>query len=170
MWSWRILGLISFAFGAIGLFLPLLPTTPFLLLAAYCFSKSSKRLHAWLLASPALGTLIADWEEHRAIRRGAKWASTVLLLAAVSWPIADGRVRGPALVAVVLTVTGVVSFVWTRPDHPLHDRRRDPRSPSPRAPSPRAEPRAATRTARAETALSEPRRACPTVDPARRAP
>ncbi|MEO0649211.1 MAG: YbaN family protein [Planctomycetota bacterium] len=114
-------GLLLTGLGAVGLFLPLLPTTPFLLLAAYCFSRSSERLHRWLLESPALGTLIADWEQHRAIRRRAKWACTVLLVAAVSWPIADGRVRGAPLLAVLATVVAVSTFVWTRPNHPLHD-------------------------------------------------
>lgn len=118
-------GLILTGLGAIGLFLPLLPTTPFLLLAAYCFSRSSERLHRWLLASPALGTLIEDWERHRAIRRRAKWVCTALLLAAISWPIADGRVRGAPLVAVLGTIVAVLAFVWTRPDHPLHDRPAD---------------------------------------------
>ena len=112
------LGLLLTAIGAVGLVLPLLPTTPFLLLAGFCFSRSSPRLHRWLLASPALGPLIGDWEQHRAIRGRAKWLCSVLLVGATGWPIGTGRVPSAVVPVVALTVIGVLSFIWTRPDHP----------------------------------------------------
>jgi uncharacterized membrane protein YbaN (DUF454 family) len=113
-----LLGLGFTALGLVGLALPLLPTTPFLLLAAYCFSRSSPRLHRWLLASPLLGRLIADWERHGAIRTRAKLASTVVLLGAVAWPILGGRVPRPLIAVVLLVVALVLGFIWTRPDLP----------------------------------------------------
>jgi uncharacterized membrane protein YbaN (DUF454 family) len=62
-----ILGLISVGVGVIGVFLPLLPTTPFLLLSAWCFYKSSPKTHAWLLNHKLLGPPLRDWQNDRAI-------------------------------------------------------------------------------------------------------
>jgi len=61
------LGFLSLALGIIGAFLPLLPTTPFVLLAAWCFLKSSEKTHQWLYQQPALGKILRDWEQYRAI-------------------------------------------------------------------------------------------------------
>jgi uncharacterized membrane protein YbaN (DUF454 family) len=63
---------ISFALGIIGAFLPILPTTPFLLLAAFLFSKSSPRLHNWLLSLPVAGEGMRDWNNNRVIKPRAK--------------------------------------------------------------------------------------------------
>ncbi|RWR30289.1 DUF454 domain-containing protein [Sinirhodobacter populi] len=67
------LGLIAVALGFIGLFLPVMPTTPFLIVAAACFARSSTRLEAWLLARPYFGPLLVNWRERGAIPRYAKW-------------------------------------------------------------------------------------------------
>jgi uncharacterized membrane protein YbaN (DUF454 family) len=112
------LGLLFVGLGTLGVFLPLLPTTPFLLLAAACFARSSPRLHAWLLASPVLGPLLLDWERHGAIAPRAKWTCTLLLLAAISWPVLSGKVTGVLLALLALTVGLVLTFIWTRPDGP----------------------------------------------------
>lgn len=68
----RICGLISVGLGIAGIFLPLLPTTPFMLLALICFSKSSPELHHWLLNHPVLGKTLRDYLEHRAIKLKTK--------------------------------------------------------------------------------------------------
>ncbi|QDU67511.1 YbaN family protein [Engelhardtia mirabilis] len=112
------LGLTFAAIGAVGVVVPLLPTTPFLLLAAWCFSNSSPRLHNWLLASPVLGQLLADWGAYGAIRLRAKWVSTAVLLGFIAWPIAGGRVPLNLLPFVGLTVAAVLTFIWTRPSGP----------------------------------------------------
>ena len=59
--------------------LPVLPTTPFVLLAAWFFSKGSKRLHAWLLSSKTFGPIILDWERHGVIRPRAKALSLTMM-------------------------------------------------------------------------------------------
>ena len=74
-----ILGAVSLALGIAGIFLPLLPTTPFLLLSAALWVRSSPRLYAWLLAHPRMGPYIRDFREHRAIPLRAKLLSLTLL-------------------------------------------------------------------------------------------
>ncbi|CAG9170364.1 YbaN family protein [Cupriavidus pampae] len=69
---WVTLGVISLVLGIIGIFLPLLPTTPFVLLAAACFARGSARFHTWLVSHPRFGPTILDWQKHRAIPWRAK--------------------------------------------------------------------------------------------------
>lgn len=68
----NIVGVIAVVLGFVGIFLPLLPTTPFLLLASACFLRGSTRMHRWLHANPTFGKLIRDFENERAISRRAK--------------------------------------------------------------------------------------------------
>ena len=84
-WFWLLLAYACLALGVIGIFLPGLPTTPFVLLAAYAAARGSKRLHAWLLAHRVFGPMIRDWEASGAVSRRAKyWAiGTMALCAAV---------------------------------------------------------------------------------------
>jgi uncharacterized membrane protein YbaN (DUF454 family) len=67
-----ICGLCSLALGLLGIPLPILPTVPFILLAAFCFARSSERLHVWLMTHPWFSEALADWEKKRAIRKGLK--------------------------------------------------------------------------------------------------
>ncbi|MCC6544642.1 MAG: YbaN family protein [Nitrospirae bacterium] len=66
------LGFICIGLAVLGIVLPLLPTTPFLLLAAACFAKSSKKLHDWLLRNKTFGPLIKQWQETRSMTRKTK--------------------------------------------------------------------------------------------------
>ena len=77
---WLAIGLLSLSLGILGVFLPLLPTTPFVLLSAFCFSKSSSRLHLWLLNHKLFGHLINDWEKHGVIRTKVKIVATCSML------------------------------------------------------------------------------------------
>lgn len=74
-----VLGSIALALGIIGVFLPLLPTTPFLLLAAALYFRSSQRLYNWLLNHPHLGVYIRNFREHRAIPMRVKIVSVTLV-------------------------------------------------------------------------------------------
>ena len=67
-----ILGLLFVVLAVIGIFLPVLPTTPLLLLALACFAKSSEKLHNWLLTNKTLGPFIRQWHETRSMSRTAK--------------------------------------------------------------------------------------------------
>ncbi len=66
------IGSIALALGVIGIFIPVLPTTPFLLLSAFCYIRSSRRLYAWLVNHKVLGRYIYNYLEHKAISRKAR--------------------------------------------------------------------------------------------------
>jgi len=112
---WLVGGLLALALGAIGIFLPLLPTVPFLLLAAFCFARSSETLHRWLLDHATFGPPIRAWEERGAIRRGAKWVASLSMAASVGltlWLGLSGWVVGSQAAA----LAAVAAFIWTRPE------------------------------------------------------
>ena len=114
-----ILGCISLALGIVGIFLPLLPTTPFLLLAAALWVRSSPRLYAWLLSHRCFGEYIRNFRENRAIPLRAKIFSIVLMWAAMLYcifGILDGRRWAQlALLAVAVGVTWhILSFATLR--------------------------------------------------------
>ena len=70
--AWLMLGLLLVGIGVVGIFVPLLPTTDFMLLALPCFARSSPRLEAWLLDHPRFGPAIRAWRRDRAVPRHAK--------------------------------------------------------------------------------------------------
>lgn len=76
---YRALGICSVILGVVGAFLPLLPTTPFLILAAWFFARSHPEWEAKLLAHPKAGPAIRAWRDHGAIPRAAKVAAAVML-------------------------------------------------------------------------------------------
>jgi uncharacterized membrane protein YbaN (DUF454 family) len=79
-----IAGLASVGMAYLGAILPGLPTTPWVLLAGYCFSRSSPRLERWLKRSPLFGRLLRDWDEHGGIRRNVKIFAVCLVVTVVS--------------------------------------------------------------------------------------
>ena len=82
LWSRAIFVVLGWAFvalGAVGLFVPVLPTTPFLLLASSCFLKSSPRFREWLLRNRLFGPPIREWEERGAVRRSVKLLAVVVV-------------------------------------------------------------------------------------------
>lgn len=112
---WLLGGGTALGLGVVGIVLPLLPTVPFLLLAAFCFARSSERLHDWLVSHPRFGPPIADWRDRGAISRAAKWAATGSILAAFGLSLLLGL--GVTLLAIqALTLAAVSLFIWTRPD------------------------------------------------------
>jgi uncharacterized membrane protein YbaN (DUF454 family) len=110
-----ILGWLCLVLGVFGIFLPILPTTPFALLAAYFFSKSSKSLHAWLLSQKHLGPLIKDWERFGVIRVRAKILATVTMVLLFSYTTIFVQVSIAIKIVVNLIGVGVLTFIWTRP-------------------------------------------------------
>lgn len=112
--TWLILGLLCVALGLVGAFLPILPTTPFLLLAAFCFARSSKRLHAWLINHKIFGPPISDWQEKGAISRPAKRLAIVSMVAVFSLSIVL-KIPLYALALQAAALLGAATFILTRP-------------------------------------------------------
>lgn len=112
---WLFLGLMSVGLGLLGVVLPLLPTVPFILLAAFCFARSSERLHTWLVTHPTFGPLIENWQKNGAIEPRAKRLATVSIAAvfALSW-ILGASATVISIQAVVLSM--VLIFIWSRPN------------------------------------------------------
>ncbi len=105
-----VAGMACVLLGVVGIFLPLLPTTPLMLLAAACFARSSRRFHDWLLANRTFGPLILEWERHRSIPRRTKLSAIALMSATLAVSIVF-FVEPPWLQA-LLAVFGVVLAVW----------------------------------------------------------
>lgn len=111
---WLVLGLVALGLAILGAVLPLLPTTPFLLAAAYAFARSSPRLETWLLTHPQFGPLIVNWQRHGSIPRPAKRIAVVIMAAtlALTWfagfPLWVFAVQ-------VLVLSAVATFILTRP-------------------------------------------------------
>jgi uncharacterized membrane protein YbaN (DUF454 family) len=97
--------------------LPVLPTTPFLLLAAACLARSSPRLHRWLLGHPVFGPPIRNWEENGAISRSAKRLAVGSMAAVWGLSLVAGLPWSALVVQTVLIGIGA-AFVLTRPDGP----------------------------------------------------
>jgi hypothetical protein len=90
-----VLAALFMALATAGVFLPVLPTTPFLLLASWCLVRSSPRLHARLLASPLFGPLLLDWERHRGVRLHVKVSALAVLALVVGFGLASGSLSLP---------------------------------------------------------------------------
>lgn len=74
-----IVGMLSLVLGIVGIFLPVLPTVPFVLLAAACFSRGSKKMHDWLVRIPFAGKVIGDYEKGRGVSRRTKVTALLML-------------------------------------------------------------------------------------------
>ena len=103
-------GTLCVALGVIGLILPGLPTTPFLLLAAACYARASERFYLWLLRNPALGPTIREWRRHRSIPYRTKIVTIALMTTTIGVSIAL-LARYP-LAQVALALIGGVVGVW----------------------------------------------------------
>lgn len=103
-------GALFLGLGIAGLFLPLLPTTPFILLSAACFARSSRRITHWLHNHAHFGPLIREWREHRAMPYRAKRTALVLIGLSFGMSIVFFVPGWPAKLA--MAVGGLVLMVW----------------------------------------------------------
>ncbi|MGQ9425719.1 YbaN family protein [Gilvimarinus sp. F26214L] len=111
---WLCLAWGSLGLGAAGVVLPLLPTTPFVLLAAWAAPKASPNLGVWLEAHPRFGALLTDWRRERAVPRRAKLAAIALM--SLSWLLLWMLDTAPvALGFIALAFACVSTYLWTRP-------------------------------------------------------
>lgn len=110
-----ILGHLCLVLGLIGIPLPILPTTPFLLLAAFFYSRVSGRFHDWLQNHHRLGPSIRAWQNHGVIRPRAKFASTLLILISLLFPLFFGEFGWDLKLIALCTAIAVLAFIHTRP-------------------------------------------------------
>ena len=111
---WRVAGLLSVALGAVGAFVPLLPTVPFLILAAFCFARGAPEWEARLMDHPRYGAHLRNWRAHGVVSRKGKWAATIAFAVSILLALLFSRWpwnMAPPGVAVV-----TLSWLWTRPE------------------------------------------------------
>lgn len=100
MYIWIALGLLFLLLGGIGVALPLLPTTPFVILAAACFARSSPRMHHWLLRSDMFGPMLQEWEDNKCVSPRVKTLAlfmmvvfggiSIVFFMPAGWPVLAG--------------------------------------------------------------------------------
>jgi len=116
-----VAGMVSVGIGAVGVVVPLLPTTPFLLLAAWCFARSSERLHRWLVGHPRLGQYVVGFLYGGGMSRKAKatalavlWSGIVVSAVIVLWQLEAQLWKAVAVAGLAAVGTGVSVFIATR--------------------------------------------------------
>ncbi|OBX35938.1 inner membrane protein YbaN [Halomonas elongata] len=111
---WVALASLSFGIGLLGLFLPLLPTTEFMLAAVYCASRGSPRLEAWIRSRRYVGPLLESWETERAIPSRAKFAALGMIGASmvmIFLHLGEGWLRW----VIVVLLGAVAAWLVSRP-------------------------------------------------------
>jgi uncharacterized protein len=121
-----VLGLLFVGIAGLGAILPVLPTTPWLLLASYFFARSSPRLHRWLLTLPYFGELIRDWETHRGVRPRVKLTAIVMVVIAVGSTILFSNAPDFGKIAAgILAIVGILVILFVVPTLSLSSKPRD---------------------------------------------
>lgn len=110
-----IFGHLFLILGIVGAFLPILPTTPFLLLAAFLYSKSSTKLHNWILSHKYLGPPLKDWQESGVIGKKAKIVATVMITLVLVLRFPHLNIAMPIKFFAAFVLIAVLIFIWTRP-------------------------------------------------------
>jgi hypothetical protein len=113
-----VLGVVCVALAAAGIVLPVLPTTPFLLLASYCFVRGSPALDARLRRTAVFGRLIDDWERHRALRRSTKVTAFAGMGLGVTVSVVAAWPSAPVIAAVVALAAWGAIYVARIPTRP----------------------------------------------------
>lgn len=112
---WLSFGLLALALAFLGVFLPILPTTPFLLLAAFAFARSSPRLNDWLVNHPQFGVLIRNWQRDGSIDRRTKISAALVM--ALTFILSFVLGASPTVLIIQAVVLScAATFVLTRPD------------------------------------------------------
>ena len=114
----QAVAVVCVIFALVGIVIPVLPTVPFLLVAAWAASRSSPRLDAWLHDHPRFGHLLRDWRDGGVVPRRAKWLATAMMAVSAGFLVAMVRPAWVAAVAVTVLAC-VLAWLWRRPERPL---------------------------------------------------
>lgn len=115
---WTALGTVSLGVGTLGLFLPVLPATPFFLLSAYAYWKGSRRLHTWLIEHQTIGPLISDYLTHRGLKRSTKIQALLFMWISITISVltVDALILKVALPVIALGPTTYLLSLKTLPE------------------------------------------------------
>ena len=113
---WRGLAVLSLLLGIVGAMLPVLPTVPFLLLAAWAASKGWPALEIWLLNHRRLGPPIVQWRERGAVSRPAKWLSSVMMAGSALGMQFEPQLPLALRIGVPAMMLAVAIWLWRRPE------------------------------------------------------
>lgn len=116
-----ILGWLLFGLGFVGAFVPVLPTTPLMLLALWCFSRSSDRFHDWLYTHKIFGPPLQQWNEHRVIPRAAKVIAVVFMTGSLGYLFVFSVTAVWVKALMTSTMAFGIWFVLTKPSIPPKD-------------------------------------------------
>ncbi len=110
-------GFITTGLGIAGFILPVLPGVPFLLIAAWAFSRSSERFETWLVTHPQFGPIILDWRAYQVIPLRAKLIATAMMGLSLLYLIFASTVDRPIVAMIGVILFSVSVYIWTRPSH-----------------------------------------------------
>ena len=111
------IGIIFLILGFIGLLLPIVPTTPFVLVSVWFFARSSKKLENWLVNHKIFGKMIRDWRNHGSINKKAKISAIPLILISFSGAIYFNEILALDILLAILG-TSIAAFIVSRPSSP----------------------------------------------------
>jgi uncharacterized membrane protein YbaN (DUF454 family) len=106
----NVAGTLALGLGILGIFLPLLPTTPFVLLAAACYARGSEPFHQWLLSNRTFGPMVREWEGHRSLPYRTK--ITAIVLMSITMAISITLFVRPGWLKLVLALFGIGLAIW----------------------------------------------------------
>ena len=113
------LGFLFLAIGAIGLFMPLLPTTPFVLLATVCFSYSNRRVYEWLKRTPFFGSFIVNFEEKQGVPMSLKITSIILVWASLAFSMIALRTLWAYILLSIIGIGVTIHLLMLKTKKPM---------------------------------------------------
>lgn len=113
-----VIGLFFLLLGVIGIFLPLLPTTPFLILTAICFNKGSDKFHFWLLNHRIFGPPIIDWQKNHVINRKYKFFATGMLTISSAFIFPKESIPAIGKISYSVLLIILLAFIWSQKSKP----------------------------------------------------
>jgi uncharacterized membrane protein YbaN (DUF454 family) len=118
------LGWLAVALAALGVVLPLLPTTPFLLLAAWCFARSSPRFHYWLLYRSWFGSYLRHWQQHRALPPGMKIRAALVIVVTFAVSLVLVKIVWVRIILLMM-MTFLLVMMWRMPVIDVEQQKRE---------------------------------------------
>ena len=111
------IGYLSLALGIIGMALPVLPTTPFLILSAFCFKKGSGKVYFWLINHPTFGGPVTDWETQKVISPKNKFLACMMIFFGLGYPITMQPLALELKIFLSILGLSLMIFILTRKSH-----------------------------------------------------